>query len=60
MMSTNKNNLSREEQLLRDKINEADFAYQEADWNAIESKVENITVFQQSCPDFVFEIENQS
>lgn len=39
MMSTNKNNLSREEQLLRDKINEADFAYQEADWNAIESKV---------------------
>jgi gliding motility-associated-like protein len=38
-MSTNKNKLSSEEQALRDKLNEADFHFQEADWKAIEGEV---------------------
>lgn len=38
-MATNQNKLSPEEQALREKLNEADFHYQEADWKAIESEV---------------------
>ncbi|MEX2380556.1 MAG: gliding motility-associated C-terminal domain-containing protein [Vicingaceae bacterium] len=38
-MITNKNKLSSEEQALRDKLNEADFHFQEADWKAIEGEV---------------------
>lgn len=38
-MSINKNKLTQEEQLLRDKLNEVDFHFQEADWKAIEGKV---------------------
>lgn len=38
-MATNKNKLSSEEQALREKLNEADFHYQEADWKVIESEV---------------------
>lgn len=38
-MATNKNKLSTEDQALREKLNEADFHYQEADWKAIESEV---------------------
>src|SRR5690554_997014 len=38
-MPTNKNILTKEEQALRDKVNQVNFTYQEADWNAIKDKI---------------------